>query len=1039
MKLPFNLLFLILVLGLTSACSKNVEKASEEMTATFYVDAIDGSSTVTKVDSLYSIPEERLYNFKVCLKDIMQSKSILGQEFEVSGDETNKIVSSDEQGCLNWSEEIAYNFLAPSTYIELDRKIVARGIHKGIKRVKLVINPWSHGDNTTGVIDPNKKSVIGVKAQGMSAFTAESDKAPLWALYPRVSISQQEFNGSGTGMNLKFQAKLALILKTTALQKIQYPLSNGAFNVEMLLYNSFKENGEVKNSLITSATLNNVGFTQDVLMADFPFNLTQLPNKGQILLGIKISPISNEINLDSFQTIYQISDNFNIKVDGTPIVNPNISFEAVKAELVKEEKINKIVNNSNIKPGLEVEKLDIRFFKVGSETTTDRQVFFNIKACIKNNLDRTPIKSEEFLVKTISNKAGIKLSTNLDGCLSFDDYVWHKVFANEKFIKSSITISNTNYNLNSQINVMINPWDNSSNFGRDTRFVDDLGSINVNPSNENVKVSIDNFSFSVQGYNYDINRNLDLSIIKKGVLALSAKMVNHASLSSGRNGKDSLRDGKYLLKWAVITLNQNENFDSLISNGQKVVDVYGGDLKTEVAFKITAFEKLNIRSKLVLALYTIKESKLKSGVIEIDKNSGLDATAHMGQIILNNDQEYEKMQMINNNLGLGKGDLFERIAAVGGTNSLVDYTPKILAAQNLKRINAADEKDSQALREALTNPTKYYTQKFNSAYYRESDLKPALDKQVLINFAKTGVLTNDLAQKFCVYWSNDFLRRMKPDNKDGVLTSTTSTVLTQQCMSAARSNPKTFFNVEKKLLIYKIGNFNYKSGTSTNFSVGNSFSVSKAESKSTSSTWSWNNSIGLSFEFLDLFKVGSTASYAISTSKSKSDTTSNSASVNASTYLFLQQSNFDITIDSYEECSSIKLNTELFSGRNAPLANIFNSNLKSQEIVKAATSGYFICTGVKNTTPITKRESYFYVSQDLSSKGEQDAYAAENHQFFMTFRGQKDLDGFLSLIQSSIQLPGSSTGFSSNVNGTKAGLMNKFGMLPTWPGSIADN
>lgn len=1040
----FNKIVGFILLGtLLASCSNKVEKADSASLATFFVDSIDGSSSISKVDATYSIPQERLYNLKACVKDILQAKSIQGQSFKIEGGEVEKVVSSDEQGCLNWSESIAFNFLAQSNYIQLKRIIVANGIHKGSKEIELVVNPWSHGEDVTGVIDPTKKTISSLvnENQSVSALTAKGVTSPLWAIGPRVTIVQKEFTASGASMTLKFQTKLSLILKSTTLQKIQYAINNGNFDVEMFLYNSVTENGVETIIPIASGIQNNIAFTQDNLIAEFPFNLSVLPNKGQIFLGVKISAPNNEVGLDPFTGVFMVSDNSDIKIDGSPTLAQNLDYSIVKSKIDEKSqpKNDKTISNAAMaKPGIEVDKLEIKFFKLGSESTTDRQVFFNIKACMKNNLDARPIRDESFVVKTVSGKTPITLKSNQDGCVSWDDSIWHKFFGKEHYIKSAVSISNANFNLNSQISIMLNPWDTSSNFGRDGRFVDDLGSIAVNPSSENAKISIDNYNFSVANYNYEINKNLDLSLIKNGTLSLSAKVIDHSSLSYGRMGYESLRDGKYLLKWAVVTIDQNQKLDSVISNGQKMVNVFGGDLKTDIAFKVSAFDKLAVRSRLVVALYTVKEAKLKSGVIEIDRNSGLDATPYMATIILNNDQDSQKMQMLDNNLGLGKGDVFERIAGASLPASISDYTAKVLASQNLKMISLANEKASLFLRDGLANPNKYYTQTQTPAYYHEADQKPAMNSAVLADFARTGRLTNDLASKFCQFWVNDYLRRLKTDSKEGSLASETSMGITQSCLDTVRRDPSKFFSVEKKLMVKKVGNFKYKAGTTTNFSVGTSFSVSKSDSTTKSQAWSWTTSAGLSLEFFDVFKVGTTGSYALSKSKAKSDSSSSSSSINASTYLFLQTSTFDVEISSYEECSSIRLNPELFIGANARFSRVWNSSMKPQDIARVATAGFFICTGVTNNTPIVKQENYYLVSQDTSSnKGEQDAYSEANHQFFMTFRGQKDLAGFLNLIQSSVQLPSSANSFDSS-NGSKASIASKMATLPTWPGAYSD-
>lgn len=1041
-KSVYSQLVLLLLAAFFNACSNKVENADAGKLATFFVDSIEGSSEVSKVDAVYALPKERLYNFKACVKDIMQSKAIQGQSFKISGGDEDKIVDSDEQGCLNWNESVEFNFLAQSNYIKITRTIVANGLHKGATDVQFAINPWAHGDEAGTVVDPKKKAVaaLSTEKEGSSAFLADTSRSPLWSISPRVSVVEQEFSAAGVKMVLKYQTKLSLVLKNAAQQNVQYPITTGAFDVEMILYNAVVENGKETLLPIASAVENNVSFSQDTLIAEFPFTLSSLPNKGQIFLGIRINASSNDIGLDPFEGVYMISSGPSVKTDGIPVPAKGKTFGELKVQFSGTSSDKKEDKKEEVKPGLEIEKLDLRFFKIGSETTTDRQVFFNIKACVKSNLDKRPIRDEEFSVQTISGKAPVNLKSNQEGCISWDDSIWHKVFAKERFIKKAVSIAHKGFNLNKKIEVVINPWDEGSNFGRDQRFVEDFNSLNINPSSENAKIMIDNYNFSVVNYKYEINKNLDLTIVKNGILALSAKLVNHSSLSYGRGGYEPLRDGNYLLKWSVVTLDENDRAESVVSTGEKKVTTFGGDLKTDVSFKVSAFEKLNTRSRLVVALYTIKESKTKNAKVEIDRNSGLEATPYVGTIVLNRDEDGQKMMRAEDNLGLGKGDLFDRLASLGnGVSNSAAAMDKVLRAQNLQKINIANEKESLFMRDGLANPLKYYTLTKKPAYYHEAEQKPALSSTVLANFAKTGKINSDLAVQMCSFWFNDYFRRLSVANKTVSLDEMATQRLVQSCVMAVRKDPSRFFKTDKKLVVKKVGAIKYASGTTTNFSVGNSFSVAKSESNTKTQTWSWTNSVGLSFELFDIFKINSTGSYAIASAHAKSDTTSSTAVVNASTYMFMQTSTFNVELTSYEECSSIRLSPELFVGSRASLNFVFNSAMKAQEIAKVATSGFFICTGIDNTTPVVKKENYYLVSQDMGSKGgEQDSYSRENQQLFMTFRGQKDLTSFLSIIQGSVKGPASSGSLDNSSSANVTGAAKMLGGLPSWPGVFSD-
>jgi hypothetical protein len=1035
----------LILLALLSACSASkVEKLSGNNIATFFVDHLEGNSEIAKVDSVYSLPTARLYNFKACIKDIMQSKAIQGQSFKILGGSKEITSNTDEQGCLNWSESIAYNFLAQPNYIQKKRTILAIGVHKGSTDIELALNPWSHGEDTSAVIDPTKKTISSLIVddnRATSALISEGTSSPLVAINPKVIILEKEFSASGAVMTLNFQTKISLFLKNTAMQTIQYPINSGTFNVEMILYNSINENGNETLIPLANATKNGASFIQDTLIAEFPFQLNILPTKGQILMGIRISATTNELGLDPFESIYLVSDSSKINLSGMPTPVLNKTFSAIQNSLYPKstntDSTSKLILT---KPGIEVDKLEIRFLKIGNENTTDRQVFFNIKACMKSNLDGRKIRDESFSIKTIASKSLINMKSNQDGCISWDDSVWHKYFEKEHFIHSVIVINNSNYIMNKQIEVLINPWDTSSNIGRDGRFIEELGSLKTNPSSESSKISFDNYSFAISKYDYEINKNLDLNLIKNGTLSLSAKVINPSSLSLGRMDHENLRDGQYLLKWAVITLDTNNKVDSVLNIGQKVISTFGGDIKTDLALKVTAFEKLNLRSRFVVALYTIKDGKSKSGFVEIDRNSGLEATPYFSTIILNNDSETQKMQKVQNNFGLTNADIFDQLNSIHLKNTKTfELNDKILADQNFKKINLVNEKETLSFRDSLSNPNKYYYQSLAPGYYHEAEQKPALDSATLINFAKTGKLSPDLASKFCSFWFNDFIRKLSTVKKNTPTSNYENMAATKTCLDAVRTNPNKFFNIDKKLIIKKVGNIKLLSGTTTNFNVGNSFSVAQSESSTKTQTMTWTNSLGLNLDFFSIFRVSSSASYAIASTKAKSDATTSAAQIVASTYLFMQTNTFNIEALSYEECSTIKLNSELFTGKNSSLGSLLNQSMTPQDISKIATSGFFICTGVNNNNPIIKKENYYLISQDFSkNSGEQDANAQENNQFFLTFRGQQDLMKFINLTQSSLKLSSNPESLSRNNMATEVSIKNSFSALPTLPGIYTD-
>lgn len=1048
-----NILLTVAFGSLLITGCKNASESENAEAASFFTSSIEGTSEVSKTDLNYGLPVERLYNFKVCVKDIMQSKAIPGHRFDIyaENNELKGSPTSDEQGCLNWSEKFPYNFVSDSKYIELKRTVFANGIHSGNESIKIAINPWSHGENTTQAQDPNKKSISSLKKVNneIQSFT-KNESTALWSMDPRVTIFEKELKSSGAILALKFQTKLGLMLKNTANQNVYHQLNEGKFNIDLTLFNTVKENGVETHQKIARIQESNLSFTQDAIILEKDFQLTFLPTRGQIYLLAEITPAIAHPSLTAFRGTLLVSDKAQIKTESRPTLSTELNY----SELFNSLNENDLTSNSNIntdksqnpkseKPGLEVEKLEIKFLKIGQENTTSRQVYFNIKACIKNNLDASPIRFKEFSVSTINAGKSQTLESNQLGCISWDDSLWHKFFDKERFFKTKVSIVQKDLGLNITIPLQINPWETNSNIGRDERFVEDFGSM-TNSTNEETKIIIDDYNFNVTNYRYEVGNALNLTLVKSGTLAFDVNVHKPSSTSLGRMEHTRLRDGKYALRWAIVQLNQLNKIEDIVSSGEKIVQSYGGEIKTDVDFKISLFKTLRERSTLIISVYTINEAKLKSAGMNIskaiDSTSGLKATPHMGQIVLDQNRESQKMFMVDGDLGLGKGDLLQKVMQKHAENSVVlnsdaaktNLTQNILSKNGFSKINLAVVAESENLRIGLTNPTKFETNKKAPNSFNIATQKPGYELAKLQAMISAGKLNAEIAPLLCDYWFKDLWSREEDALKKQIVSEQYANSLAQNCKMVARTNPNAFFATEKKLVVKNVGAAKYLGGSTYNLNVGTSFSMSKSKSVSKSLSWSWNNTLGLKFDLFGIFNFGSNVGMNLSHTTSNSEGHGTDVRVQASQNLTVQESQFSISINQYDECLAVSLNPTLFSGANASYKNIWLPGTTTTEATKITTKGLFLCKGLKNTTPIQRTEKYYFISQESRLDGGiQDYYSLDNNQLFMSFRGQKDFTNFVNYIQGSLQTPGSDV--TKNFEQVQKNVSQGFRNLPTWP------
>ncbi|MCK6595970.1 MAG: hypothetical protein L6Q33_12290, partial [Bacteriovoracaceae bacterium] len=186
------------------------------------------------------------------------------------------------------------------------------------------------------------------------------------------------------------------------------------------------------------------------------------------------------------------------------------------------------------------------------------------------------------------------------------------------------------------------------------------------------------------------------------------------------------------------------------------------------------------------------------------------------------------------------------------------------------------------------------------------------------------------------------------------------------------------------------------------------------------------------FDLFGIFNFGSNVGMNLSHTTSNSEGHGTDVRVQASQNLTVQESQFLISINQYDECLAVSLNPNLFSGVNASYKNIWLPGTTTNEATKITTKGLFICKGLKNTAPIQRTEKYYFISQESRLDGGiQDYYSLDNNQLFMSFRGQKDFTNFVNYIQGSLQTPG--TDVTKNFEQIQKNVAQGFRNLPTWP------
>src|SRR6185312_11464040 len=223
---------LIVVLSTTSlmmvACSlpKSSSGDGKASSATYFVSSSDVSVTTQKLDPKISIPIAKTFSFKVCLKDNRLSQTIVNNNFEIQTENKTLTQTTDASGCLVWSEDIAYNHLAPAHYLELIRKIKAVGFQKGERSLRFAIDPWEN--QAESLLDKDRTDLVPYKDLTMTLLGEKDGSStamsrPVWVDDLRLTVYEKQMSTQGLVLDFLIRTSPSLVLITPTGDRVLQP------------------------------------------------------------------------------------------------------------------------------------------------------------------------------------------------------------------------------------------------------------------------------------------------------------------------------------------------------------------------------------------------------------------------------------------------------------------------------------------------------------------------------------------------------------------------------------------------------------------------------------------------------------------------------------------------------------------------------------------------------------------------------------------------------------------------------------------------
>lgn len=646
-------LFLVTLIFVGCDNSKDLEDPQNAQRSTFVISRITGESEVCILDE-FEVPKMRLYNFQACLRDNLHNRNINNQIFSIHG-ENGEITRrmSNESGCIFWSENIEFNFFEDSKYLKLHRGIKSEGIHKGTFTVPLAINPWLHGERIDEVVDLRQGSVIILMDENdtreVLARGKEVSAKPVYISDLNLKLIEAQYNREMT-YQVELTTSPSVLLKNTKGQLVEVDIMGGEYELEFYLIHETIRDQNQSRSVLAKSNKFKAQNIRGVLQSQFYFSIAQVPTDGFYRALIKINPINGaEKGLLPGEAVFDLGEAGPITGGKsgkllTEVVEAKGEYNAINFIDVSEKNSNHF-REGFLPAGIYVkENLKLSFKRFDNETTTERDVVFDVTACLGRNdgksiglrnidvlkirrnkilrnndetKERLPLVGSEQFESTPRVKTTIPLQTSQ--CLTWEDSFRHKYFVPERKAIVSFILQNQDIGLNEEVDVMINPWDFGWTFGRDARLQEEEAiAREENEQRPRSTFFLRNYAFIEQNTSYEIDEFLNIHQVAHMRFSLDPKVERPSSQTKGLNQVEKLRKGPYLLR-ILIRRNDVETKDAAheyITHAQTIVMATDGNMTADLDLVISEPELLRSRNRILIEFATVNEDK----IIPIDDN-----------------------------------------------------------------------------------------------------------------------------------------------------------------------------------------------------------------------------------------------------------------------------------------------------------------------------------------------------------------------------------------------------------------------------------
>lgn len=1026
-----------------AACSlPTPEKRSGQTSggALFYVDKVEGKPVRGLIDQETSLSVGGTVAITACVKDYKLQKSIQSHRYQIlRNDEVVQELTTDANGCVEWTETVRSNPSAAKSYIEILRTLRGIGTYKGDQQIRFYVN------NEDGSVKSGQTATVA-DAIPETAVTAPaapgvgSDQAKLWIEDLRLAVEEKN-NIGGTLFTFKVRTLAQIERKKMNGETILDTLNYGKFNIRGQLLHIYPVNGkEVRRPLSGK-----VEATADVIKGnmyfDLPIKMDLICTKGQVQLALEVEPTNTSIS--RFEGVFIIADcdaikgNFFARLENQAAVK-NGSFK-ISDYLTA----TGTPSASELQDFYQLARIEIKrltFSDVGfvGQKSLERERKFQVGVCLKTGLDQKAAKAQTLKI-TRANGTQTEARTNDDGCAFWDDSITFQYLSQECWMDRTVTITNENLGIKETIALSINPWANNEAFARDKRFIDAAAQGNQCATGE-AEFVMQSYSFDKKTYQIKMDEFMNIRLEKTGNFQLNFAIKRPSLTESTGYSIEQAPPGDYLLRLAVVDISADDLKDfktKVYQVSEHVVHSQGAGIIVQSLMlstsNIRAIGNTNTLLVQLLPLTPEKAALAKQGkedlITLVDPAFRNRSMVFKGPIMIGNNKEGNALEPVQ--LSQNRDLLTQLIIQKDYDDSQYKQLMTRLAKketlakeQDLRIVNLNNAQETQSLLRSMNAPVGYKATDKNK-YLTTVAGTSAQSLHIALNGAS---LDKEVAERLCMAWFYDFyfVKNRRTQMIPLRNATTAPDALAMSCVQTVRElGINRFFSVEFRHIVKNPVLKSIDQTLVKDISIASSFSMNRTYSESLSHSVSMDASLGLKVPGLSILNVGTGARLAISKSWSNSENHAASNQFSSGIALFLENIRMTIQPETTEKCAVIRLNPNLFVG-DSWIPTALDQRLTAEEKGTLLHKGLLLCEGMQRVRKGALQENVYVLNQKTVAGQVVDTMSDLGRPFFAVLRGTSDLHSFMSFLQGTYDLPQAANGQEQAIEATNKRLERAF-------------